>query len=109
MARKIGKRYLLSRVKGDALSSGDACRLAQSGSSTASESNEHLERGEGGKFQAKSSGLGLITIEALEHQHLLRLYYAVYADYMAPSASTEIKYLRALKQCNDFYAGDTAL
>lgn len=109
MARKIGKTYLLSRAKGDALSSGDTCRLAQNGSMTASDINEHLERGEGGKFQAKSSGVGLITIEASEHQYLLRLYYAVYADSVAPSASTETTYLQALQKCTDFYAGDTAL
>lgn len=109
MARKIGKAYLLSRAKGDLLSSGNGGRLMQSSASDVFEASEYLERGEGGKFQAKNSGSDLITIEAVEHQHLLRLYYAVYDDSVAPTASTETNYLRALKQCNDFYAGDTAL
>ncbi len=109
MARKIGKAYSLSVARGDACSSGKEQVNSPSYSVDVETTEEDWgERDAFGQFQSKTSSTRLITIEAREHRHLLRLYYAAYDDMKKPSAKTEAEYMCALERCNDFYAGGSS-
>lgn len=113
MARKIGKAYSLSAVRGDACGSGKDQKYKTPYRVDAEVMDvDCCERDEFGQFQGNflgsTSSTRLITIEAKEHKHLLRLYYAAYDDVKNPSAKTEAEYMRALERCNDFYAGGSS-